>query len=92
MCVVQYMRGTNVQNASYRCCEHQGFPGESSVCNVLVPWTNPSPVRTGRLETFGHSVSARSRRDRIFGRGGHPRPGACGATRFSISRGGGTAL
>eukprot|EP00959_Pyramimonas_sp_CCMP1952_P031244 654875-Pyramimonas_sp.AAC.1 len=22
-----------------------GFPGASSVCNVLVPWTNPSPAR-----------------------------------------------
>eukprot|EP00976_Prorocentrum_cordatum_P024241 493798-Prorocentrum_minimum.AAC.1 len=26
-CVVQYTRGTNVQNASYQCCEHPGFPG-----------------------------------------------------------------
>eukprot|EP00976_Prorocentrum_cordatum_P060859 1176074-Prorocentrum_minimum.AAC.3 len=24
----------------------QGFPGTSSVCNVRVPWTNPSPVRS----------------------------------------------
>eukprot|EP00976_Prorocentrum_cordatum_P052733 1063570-Prorocentrum_minimum.AAC.3 len=27
-------------------CEHPGFPGARSVCNVLVPWTNPSPVRS----------------------------------------------
>eukprot|EP00976_Prorocentrum_cordatum_P116438 1196163-Prorocentrum_minimum.AAC.3 len=40
------MRGTNVQNASYQRCEHPGFPGASSVCNVLVPWTNPSPVQS----------------------------------------------
>eukprot|EP00976_Prorocentrum_cordatum_P069776 1179684-Prorocentrum_minimum.AAC.1 len=26
-------------------CEHPGFPGVSFVCNVPVPWTNPSPVR-----------------------------------------------
>eukprot|EP00959_Pyramimonas_sp_CCMP1952_P051905 1084960-Pyramimonas_sp.AAC.1 len=32
-CVVQYMRGTNVQNASNQHCEHPGFPGASSVCN-----------------------------------------------------------
>eukprot|EP00976_Prorocentrum_cordatum_P020102 407524-Prorocentrum_minimum.AAC.1 len=44
-CVVQYTRGTDVQNASYQRCEHLGFPGASSVCNVLVPWTNPSPAR-----------------------------------------------
>eukprot|EP00976_Prorocentrum_cordatum_P061943 1176523-Prorocentrum_minimum.AAC.3 len=25
----------------YQRCEHPGFPGASSVCNVLVPWTNP---------------------------------------------------
>eukprot|EP00976_Prorocentrum_cordatum_P004829 95047-Prorocentrum_minimum.AAC.2 len=43
-CVVQYLRGTHVQNASYQRCEHPGFPGASSVCNVRVPWTNPSPV------------------------------------------------
>eukprot|EP00959_Pyramimonas_sp_CCMP1952_P472254 9499750-Pyramimonas_sp.AAC.1 len=30
---------------SYHRCEHPGLPGASSVCNVLVPWTNPSPVR-----------------------------------------------
>ena len=45
MCVVRYMRGTNVQNASYQHCEHPGLPGVSSVCNVLVPWTYPSPAR-----------------------------------------------
>eukprot|EP00976_Prorocentrum_cordatum_P078895 1183315-Prorocentrum_minimum.AAC.4 len=45
-CVVQYTRGTNVQNASYQRCEHLGFPGASSVCNVRIPWTNPSPVRS----------------------------------------------
>eukprot|EP00959_Pyramimonas_sp_CCMP1952_P459478 9478321-Pyramimonas_sp.AAC.2 len=28
-CVVQYMRGTNVQNASYQRCEHPGFLGAS---------------------------------------------------------------
>eukprot|EP00976_Prorocentrum_cordatum_P082527 1184845-Prorocentrum_minimum.AAC.7 len=39
------MRGTIVQNASYQRCEHPGFPGASSVCIVLVPWTNPSPAR-----------------------------------------------
>eukprot|EP00976_Prorocentrum_cordatum_P105979 1194365-Prorocentrum_minimum.AAC.3 len=40
------MRGTNVQIASYQRCEHPGFPGASSVCNIRVPWTNPSPVRS----------------------------------------------
>eukprot|EP00976_Prorocentrum_cordatum_P081965 1184622-Prorocentrum_minimum.AAC.2 len=40
---VLYMRGTNVQNASYQRCEHPGFPRASSGCNVRVPWTNPSP-------------------------------------------------
>eukprot|EP00976_Prorocentrum_cordatum_P075151 1181804-Prorocentrum_minimum.AAC.1 len=40
-----YTRGTNVQNADYQRCEHPGFPGASSVCNVLVPWTYPSPTR-----------------------------------------------
>eukprot|EP00959_Pyramimonas_sp_CCMP1952_P404031 8465978-Pyramimonas_sp.AAC.1 len=40
------MRGTNVQNTGqYQHCEHPGIPGASSRCNVLVPWTNPSPVR-----------------------------------------------
>eukprot|EP00976_Prorocentrum_cordatum_P116007 1196099-Prorocentrum_minimum.AAC.2 len=43
--VVQYMKGTKVQNANYQRCEHPGFPGASSVCNVPVPWTNPSPAR-----------------------------------------------
>eukprot|EP00959_Pyramimonas_sp_CCMP1952_P354632 7428689-Pyramimonas_sp.AAC.1 len=50
-CVVQYMRGRNVQNASYQRqnasyqrCEHPGFPG--FLCNVRVPWTIPSPVRS----------------------------------------------
>eukprot|EP00976_Prorocentrum_cordatum_P102032 1192885-Prorocentrum_minimum.AAC.3 len=33
-CVVQYARGTKVQNASYQRCEHPEFPGASSVCNV----------------------------------------------------------
>eukprot|EP00959_Pyramimonas_sp_CCMP1952_P296638 6205519-Pyramimonas_sp.AAC.1 len=36
------MRGANVQNTGvtgylYQRCEHPGFPGASSVCNVLVP-------------------------------------------------------
>eukprot|EP00959_Pyramimonas_sp_CCMP1952_P085876 1796342-Pyramimonas_sp.AAC.1 len=39
------MRGTDVQNGSYQRCEHPGLPGASSVCNVWVPWTNPSHVR-----------------------------------------------
>eukprot|EP00976_Prorocentrum_cordatum_P084696 1185773-Prorocentrum_minimum.AAC.1 len=39
------MRGTKVRNASCQRCEHPGFPGARSVCNVLVPWTNPSPAR-----------------------------------------------
>eukprot|EP00976_Prorocentrum_cordatum_P106147 1194394-Prorocentrum_minimum.AAC.2 len=42
-CVVQYVRGTKVQNASCQRCEHPELPGASSACNVLVPWTNPSP-------------------------------------------------
>eukprot|EP00976_Prorocentrum_cordatum_P066161 1178197-Prorocentrum_minimum.AAC.1 len=44
-CVVQYVRGTNVQNASSQRCEHPGFPGASSVCSVLVSWTYPSPAQ-----------------------------------------------
>eukprot|EP00959_Pyramimonas_sp_CCMP1952_P059121 1234799-Pyramimonas_sp.AAC.1 len=38
------MRGTNVQNTSHQRCEHPGFPGASSVCNVRVPWITPSPI------------------------------------------------
>eukprot|EP00976_Prorocentrum_cordatum_P108594 1194872-Prorocentrum_minimum.AAC.4 len=44
-CVVQYKRGTNIQNATYQRCEHPGLPGASSVCKVRIPWTNPSPIR-----------------------------------------------
>eukprot|EP00959_Pyramimonas_sp_CCMP1952_P305117 6385586-Pyramimonas_sp.AAC.1 len=47
------MRGTNVQNDSYQRCEHPGFPGASSMCNVLglihVPYEAPvyNGVRRG---------------------------------------------
>eukprot|EP00976_Prorocentrum_cordatum_P061283 1176233-Prorocentrum_minimum.AAC.2 len=34
------------QNASYQRCEHPGFPGASSTCNVRVPLTYPSRVRS----------------------------------------------
>eukprot|EP00959_Pyramimonas_sp_CCMP1952_P076334 1594937-Pyramimonas_sp.AAC.1 len=47
-CLVQYMRGTNVQNAGVTsvAIPPRRFPGASSVCNVRVPWTNTSPVRS----------------------------------------------
>eukprot|EP00976_Prorocentrum_cordatum_P084489 1185671-Prorocentrum_minimum.AAC.2 len=43
----------------YQRCEHPGFPGVSSVCDVRVPWTNPSPVQIigGRLELSGDRVA-----------------------------------
>eukprot|EP00959_Pyramimonas_sp_CCMP1952_P437244 9154795-Pyramimonas_sp.AAC.1 len=59
--VVQYMRGTNIQNAGYQRCEHPGFPGACSVCNVLVPWANPSQSLRGQRGVRG-DLSVKSRR------------------------------
>eukprot|EP00959_Pyramimonas_sp_CCMP1952_P474745 9503830-Pyramimonas_sp.AAC.9 len=61
------MRGTNVQNARYQRCEHPGFPGDSSVCNVLVSWTNPSP--RGGSEGVGESEGVASVETRWRGGG-----------------------
>eukprot|EP00959_Pyramimonas_sp_CCMP1952_P334674 7008420-Pyramimonas_sp.AAC.1 len=60
---VQYMRGTNVQNASCQRCEHPGFLGASSVCNVRVPRTYPSPVRSAGVQRS----RGRSRRVLLWG-------------------------
>eukprot|EP00959_Pyramimonas_sp_CCMP1952_P206230 4313029-Pyramimonas_sp.AAC.1 len=59
-CVVQYVRDTKAQNASYQRCAHPGFPGASSVCNVLVPWTG---VRRGARKCLSVKTSTRVGKD-----------------------------